>query len=307
MAYATSPDSVAISQSPNNKRVKTASAPVQRGRMSLPLSLGLLAPLALLLGSVFFWPIFSLLYQSISKPDWTLQHYGRLVSEPLYGRIVLRTMWIAFATTALSLLLAYPIAVLMSRIKGWKLLVVTACVMIPLWTSVLIRSYAWIMLLQRNGIINNWLRDFGLIDRPLTMLYTEGAVLLAMTHVLLPLMILPIYSTLRNISPDFTKAALNLGASQMRAFLTVLLPLSLPGVFAGCLMVFVLALGFYITPMLVGGPQTLMISTLISQQATELLNWPFAGAISFVLLALSIGVTIAFKRLLGVERLVSND
>jgi mannopine transport system permease protein len=279
----------------------------RRGQVPLSTSLLLIAPLALLLGGVFFWPIAQLLLKSITEPTLTTEHYARLLSEPLYFRIILRTMWISLATTAIALALGYPIAYLMTRVRGWVVGVVTACVLIPLWTSVLVRSYAWIVLLQRNGIINNWLRDAGVIDQPLTLLYTEGAVLIAMSHVLLPFMILPIYSTLRNIPPELAKAALNLGASQLRAFTTVTLPLSLPGVFAGCLMVFVLALGFYITPALVGGPRTLMIATLISQQATELLNWPFAGAISFVLLALSLGITIAFKRLLGVERMVAHD
>jgi mannopine transport system permease protein len=172
---------------------------------------------------------------------------------------------------------------------------------------VLVRSYAWIVLLQRNGIINNWLTEWGMIDRPLALLHTESAVLMAMSQVLLPFMILPIYSTLRNIPQDLTRAALNLGASRTRAFLSVTLPLSLPGVAAGCMMIFVLALGFYITPALVGGPRTLMIATLISQQASELLNWPFAAAISSILLVLSLGITIAFKRLLGVERMVAHD
>ena len=139
------------------------------------------------------------------------------------------------------------------------------------------------------------------------MLYTEGAVLMAMTHVLLPFMVLPIASALRSVPPELPKAALNLGASRFRAFWSVTFPLSLPGVFAGCLIVFVMALGFYITPALLGGPRTLMIATLISQQAIDLLNWPFAGAISFVLLAMSLGITVVFKRLLNLERVVAND
>ena len=157
---------------------------------------------------------------------------------------------------------------------------ITACVLMPLWTSVLVRSYAWIVLLQRNGIVNNALLDLGVDHQPLRMLYTEGAVIIAMTHVLLPFMILPIYSALRSIPPDLDAAALNLGAGTGAAFFAVTLPLSLPGVFAGSLMIFMLALGFYVTPALVGGPRTLMIATLIGQQATELLNWPFAGALS---------------------------
>ncbi|MBN8941865.1 MAG: ABC transporter permease [Rhizobiales bacterium] len=278
----------------------------QRGRLSLSTSLVLLSPLVILLGVGFFWPIVALLFQSVSRPTWTAAHYLRLFEEPLYLQVIFRTIWISVCTVAITLGLAYPIAMLMAQAKGWVAGIIAALVLLPLWTSVLVRSYGWIVLLQRNGIINNALRDLGMIDRPLSMIYTEGAVLVAMCHVLLPFMILPIFSTLRNISPDLTKAALNLGASRFRAFYSVTLPLSLPGIFAGCLMVFVLALGFYITPALVGGPRTLLIATLISQQATEFLNWPFAGAISTVLLVLSLGVTIAFKRILGVERAASH-
>jgi mannopine transport system permease protein len=288
-------------------RLAGAGAFSRRGQVPLATSLLLVAPLGLLLGAAFFWPIFQLLLRSITEPSLTTEHYARLLGEPLYLRIILRTMWISLATTAIALLLGYPIAYLMTRLKGWAVGLVTACVLIPLWTSVLVRSYAWIVLLQRNGIINNWLRDAGVIDQPLKLLYTEGAVLMAMSHVLLPFMILPIYSALRNVPPDLANAAMNLGASRLRAFRAVTFPLSLPGVFAGCLMVFVLALGFYITPALVGGPRTLMIATLISQQATELLNWPFAGAISFVLLVLSLGTAVVFKRLLGVERMVAHE
>ncbi|WP_137388112.1 ABC transporter permease [Rhodoligotrophos defluvii] len=278
-----------------------------RGSLPVSTSLLLLLPLAVLLGWAFFLPIAKLLFQSISVPTWTAEHYLRLLDEPLYVRIILRTIWIAVVATAITLLLGYPIALLMTRARGLLAIIVAVCVFVPLWTSVLVRSYAWIVLLQRRGIINDWLLRIGLVDSPLTLLYTEGAVLVAMSHVLLPFMILPIFSTLRNISPDLTKAALNLGASRSRTFLSVTLPLSLPGVFAGCLLVFVLALGTFITPALVGGPRTLMIATLISQQATEFLNWPFAGAVSFVLLVLSVGITVVFRRLLGIERMVTYD
>jgi mannopine transport system permease protein len=178
---------------------------------------------------------------------------------------------------------------------------------VPLWTSTLVRSYAWIALLERRGVINNALIDLGLISSPLTLLYTDGAVLVAMTHVLMPFMILPIFSSLRSLSADLPNAALSLGATRLRVFFSIVLPLSLPGVFAGCLLVFVMSLGFYVTPALVGGPHSLMIATLIGQQATELLDWPFAGAISCVLLVLSMGITLAFKRLLRLDRLVAHD
>jgi len=163
------------------------------------------------------------------------------------------------------------------------------------------------MLLQRKGVINALLLAWDPAARPLSLLYTNGAVLMAMTHVLLPFMILPIFSALKAIPADLPRAAANLGAGRVRSFFAVTLPLSLPGVFAGCLVVFVMALGFYVTPALVGGPQTLMIATLIAEQATTLLNWPFAGAIACVLLVLSLGITVSFKRLLRLERVTAHD
>lgn len=284
-----------------------AAAPSTRGELPFWLSVGLIAPLVLLLGWVYFLPILRLLAKSITEPALGFSHYARLAAEPLYGQVFFRTIWIAVLSTFFALVLGYPVAMLMARHGGRIAMIAAVCVMVPLWTSVLVRSYAWIILLERNGIINNWLIGSGMIAQPLRMLYTEGAVLMAMTHVLLPFMVLPIASALRSLPPELPKAALNLGAGRLRVFWSITLPLSLPGVFAGCLIVFVMSLGFYITPALLGGPRTLMIATLISQQAIELLNWPFAGAISFVLLALSLGITITFKRLLNLERVVAHD
>lgn len=278
----------------------------RRGELSLPLSLLLIAPLILLLGWVFFLPIARLLFTSFAEPTPGFGHYIRLWSEPLYIQVFARTLWIAGACTALALLIGYPAAMLLAR-EGLIARMAMVFVLIPLWTSVLVRSYAWIVLLDRNGLINGWLKQLGLIDQSLKLLYTNGAVLMAMTHILLPFMILPIVTALKSIPPDLTRAARNLGAGSLRVFLRIVLPLSLPGVFAGCLIVFVMSLGFYVTPALLGGPQTLLIATLIGQQALEILDWPFAGALSLVLLVLSLGITIAFKRLLKLDRVVAHD
>lgn len=278
-----------------------------RGQLSLPLTLLLIAPLALLLAWTFFLPIGRLLLTSVTQPTLNLHNYQRLITEPLFLTVILRTLWIALSCTVLALLLGYPVAALMARRGRFLPKLVAACVLVPLWTSALVRSYAWIALIGRRGIVNTVLLDSGVIERPLSMLYTSGAVLVGMTHILLPFMVLPIYSALRSLPPDLPRAAANLGAGQVRTFVTVVLPLSLPGVFAGSLLVFVMALGFYITPALLGGPRTLMIATLISQQATELLDWPFAGAISTVLLVMSIGTTIVFKRALRLDRVIAHD
>jgi mannopine transport system permease protein len=265
-------------------------------------SLALIAPLILLLIFSFLYPVGRLLWMSVAAPDsFTAEHYLRVWNQPLYLNILWRTIRLAFAVTVLSFLLAYPVAYAMTLVKKRWAAVMTACVLIPLWTSLLVRSYAWIVLLQRNGVINNLLRDSGVITDPLHMLYTEGSVMIAMTHSLLPFMILPIYSALNTVPPELVRAARNLGAGPMQAFFRVTLPLSLPGIYAGSLMTFILALGFYITPALVGGPQTLMMATLISQQTTELLNWPFAAALSGVLLAATLLLVAIFRRTLSLN------
>lgn len=276
------------------------------GRYGGALSALLILPLLILLAGVFFYPVLKLLAGSFFQPDFTLANYERLIAEPLYLRVLLRTLWIATAVTGLAFLLGYPVALLMARLNGWTAGLVTACVLVPLWTSVLVRSYAWIVLLQRTGIVNSTLIGLGVIDEPLRLIYTEGAVLVAMTHVLLPFMILPIYAALKNISPDLERAALSLGSSRFTAFREVTLPLSAPGVASGVLMTFILALGFYVTPALVGGPRTLMMGTLIGQQVTELLNWSFAGALATVLLLMTLGAAVIFRRLIGVERMTSH-
>jgi mannopine transport system permease protein len=266
-------------------------------------SLVLTAPLILLLMFSFLYPVGRLLWLSVSTPDgFTAEHYLRIWNQPLYLKILWRTIQLALVVTAASFVLAYPVAYAMTRVKSRWAVVITVCVMIPLWTSVLVRSYAWIVLLQRNGIINSLLRDSGVISDPLRMIYTEGAVMIAMTHNLLPFMILPIYSALNTIPPELPKAARNLGAGPVQAFFRVTLPLSLPGVYAGSLMTFILALGFYITPALVGGPQTLMMATLIGQQATDLLNWPFAAALSAVLLVATLLLVAIFRKALSLNK-----
>ncbi|MEN3287214.1 MAG: mannopine transport system permease protein [Bradyrhizobium sp.] len=266
-------------------------------------SLALTAPLILLLVFSFLYPVGRLLWMSVATPDgFTAEHYLRVWNQPLYLNILWRTIQLALVVTVASFLLAYPVAYAMTLVKNRWAAVMTACVMIPLWTSVLVRSYAWIVLLQRNGIINNLLRDGGVISDPLHMLYTEGSVMIAMTHNLLPFMILPIYSALNTIPPELARAARNLGAGPIQAFFRVTLPLSLPGVYAGSLMTFILALGFYITPALVGGPRTLMMATLIGQQATDLLNWPFAAALSGVLLAATLLLVAIFRKTLSLNK-----
>lgn len=270
---------------------------LQRGQSakSYPpaVSLLLVSPLLALLLIGFLYPVARLVQLSFANGA---EPYVRLVEGELYIGVLTDTIVISAAVAALCLLLGYPVAMAMARLKRKAALLVTACVFVPLWTSILVRSYAWVVLFQRNGLVNDLLQALGLSDEPLRLLYTQGAVIVAMTHVLLPFAILPIQATLRSLPDDLTRAASNLGATPIRAFLLITLPLSLPGVFAGTLLCFVLALGFYITPALVGGPSSMMMATLIGQQTLVVLDWPFAAALSTLLLTVSLLLVAVFRR-----------
>ncbi len=256
----------------------------------------LMLPFGALLLGIIVVPIVMLLSQSFGSDEgFSLAQYERLFGEPVYMRVVWRTVRISAIVMTLSLVLAYPLAYVMSRARGWVVGLLLAAVLVPLWTSVLVRSYAWIVLLQRNGIINSTLSWLGVISEPLTLLYTEGAVIVAMTQVMLPFMVLPIYGTLRGIDTSLVAAARSLGATSAAAFRQVTLPLSLPGITSGCVLVFVMSLGFFITPALVGGPKSQMISTLISEQVTRLLNFRFAGALSAVLVVIVLVLVLLFN------------
>jgi mannopine transport system permease protein len=191
----------------------------------------------------------------------------------------------------------------MARSKGWQAAIIGACVLIPLWTSVLVRSYAWTVLLARNGLVNSALASTGVTSEPLRLLYTEGAVILAMIHVLLPFMVLPLYSALRTIPDDLSRAAFGLGASGFEVFRRVTLPLSMPGVSSGLVMVFILAIGFYVTPALVGGAQNMMVAQLIASEIGGSTSWAFGAALSTVLLLATLGMMAVFHRAFSLERL----
>lgn len=275
-------------------------------RYSRLASAALLTPFLALLAIAFLVPLGVLLHESLFVPEPTVRHYAKVFDDPVYLRVLWRTIRISAIVTLATLVLAYPLALVMTRSKGAVLALLVACVLLPLWTSVLVRTYAWTVILQRNGIVNQVLQELGWTSGPIRLLYTEGAVAFAMAHVLLPFMVLPIWSALRNIPDDYARAAAMMGASPLRAFIEVIWPLSRPGVASGCLMVFLLSMGFFVTPALIGGPQQMMVATLVSQQVRELLNWPFAGALVGCLLVVTLGLVLAFNRTLGLDRFVGS-
>jgi ABC-type spermidine/putrescine transport system permease subunit I len=272
----------------------TSTAPVQsiatrhgagRGVLALgPLALTMPALLLLLL--LFMIPLGRLF--ALSFDGGSLQWYQKALTGGLYTTILLRTFEIAAIVTVCCLALGYPVAFLLATTTPMWRAIGFAFVMLPLWTSVLVRTYAWMVLLGRNGIINRMLIDTGVVDQPLPMLNSKMAVILGMAHVMLPFMILPIYSAVTRIDADLPKAARGLGASALRIVTTIYLPLTLRGVVSGVTLVFVVSLGFYITPALLGGGKVLMFAMVIEQQVREFLAWSFAGALSVILLTVTL-------------------
>lgn len=267
-------------------------------------SLLLLTPFFAILFVAFLMPIGLLIGESFLVPEPGLHNYRRVLEGEPYVRVFFRTLRIAALVTLVTLLLGYPLAYAMTRAKGLALALMIAAVLLPLWTSVLVRTFAWMVLFQRNGLINQGLQAVGLTEAPIRLLFTEGAVVVAMAHVLLPFMVLPLYAALRGIPEDYSRAAMMMGASPTRTFVEVTLPLSAPGIASGSLMVFLLSLGFFVTPALIGGPQQMMIATLVSQQVRELINWPFAGALVGLMLAFVLVLTLVFNRLVSLDRFV---
>ena len=257
----------------------------------------LAAPLLLFMLVFYALPVLSMLMRSVSDPNWTLSHYASLTDDTVFLKVFSNTLYTSLTVTAGALLLGYPVALALVRAPRYAP-VILILILLPFWTSVLVRSYAWMVLLGRHGLINEALLAAGM-DQPLRILNTPLATQIAMVHILLPYMVLPIANALRQIDPSLARAASGLGATPWATFRQITLPLSMPGVAAGVLLVFVLALGFYITPAMVGGTREITLSMLIAQQVDQL-NWAYAATLSVVLLATALAIIAAFYRLPGV-------
>lgn len=268
------------------------SVPILRGEQG-PLLVGVL-PLAFL-GLLFLVPVFRLLLLSVD--GGSLAHYQKAITSDLYVTVFIETFRIAAIVTIVSLLLAYPVAYVLSTASPRWLFIGLVFLMLPFWTSVLVRTYAWMILLGRNGVFNQMLIGLGLTDKPVAMIFNETGVVVGMVHVLLPYMVFPIYSAMLRVDHDLLLAAEGLGASGWSVFRRVFLPLTLPGVAAGIALVFILSLGFYITPALLGGGKVIMIAVLIEQQVRQFLEWGFAAALSTMLLAAAVVSYLAINRL----------
>lgn len=257
----------------------------RRGLMLAP-GLGWLALLLVLPCAIIF--VYSFFERGIyGGIDYvfTVENYGRAI-DPLYLGIFLDSARIALTATVIALLLGYPAAYLIALQPKNRQMPLLILVMLPFWSNYLIRTYAWIVLLNREGLINRSLSSLGLIDAPLPLLYNDFAVVTGLVYGYVPFMILALYSSISKLGPDLREASTDLGASAWRTFLRITLPLTLPGVAAGCIFVFVLSIGNFITPDLLGGKQRMMLGNLIYSQFLTARDWPFGAALAFILIAL---------------------
>lgn len=240
-------------------------------------------------------------YYLLGAVDLTRDVNGAIVATPadqaIYRDVFARTFTIGFGVTALCLILGFPVAYLLANLPTAQSNMLMIFVLLPFWTSLLVRTCAWIVILQGEGIVNGSLQWLGVIDEPLRLIYNRFGVYMAMTHVLLPFMILPLYSVMRSISPAYMRAAASLGAPPATAFLRIYLPQTIPGIGAGCLLVFILAIGYYITPALVGGAGDQMISAFIAFYTTETVNWGLASALGAVLLLSTLVLALVYGKL----------
>ena len=225
--------------------------------------------------------------------EWTLtfENYQRL-ADPLYWNIYGRSLILAGATTLVCLTVGFPLAFVMARSSARMQTILLLLVMIPFWTNFLVRTYAWMFLLRTEGLFNSVLMHLGIIDVPLELLYTNGAVFIGLVYGYLPFMILPLYVAIERISPSFEDAAADLYASRWSVLRYVVIPLAKPGIIVGCILVFIPSVGAFITPHLLGGGQSMMLGTLIQHEFLVVRDWPFGSAISFLLMGLVLVVSV---------------
>lgn len=244
-----------------------------------------LAPGTLFLLIFFGYPLVTIAQRSLTDPGPS--NYVQAVTDPVYQHVLMTTLKTAGITTIACLLLGYPYALVMTRSSRRLVALLTALVLLPFWSSLLVRTFSWTVLLQDTGLVNQVLQALGLTDEPLSMIRTSLGVEIGMVHILLPYMVLPLYATMSRIDPSYTAAAMSLGAPPRTAFRRVMLPLTLPGVYAGSVLVFVLSLGFYITPALLGNPASSMLGEVIVNQVSQF-GFGLGGALGMVLLVVTL-------------------
>lgn len=273
-----------------------------------------IGPATLYLFFLFFIPLLVIfIYSFLSRNgvgdiqlSLTLENFSR-VFDPLFLKIFLRSVKLAGLTTIICLLIGYPAAWTISRMTGHRQLVFIMLIIIPSWMNLLIKNYAWIVILRKEGFINTILQSLGLIEQPLDLLFNESAVLIGLIHTFLPFMVLPIFSSLERLDKSMLEAACDLGASRFRRFRHVILPQSISGILVGSILVFIPSLGAFVTPDLLGGANEMMVANLIQNQVLMTRDWPFASAISIILMSivmLAMMLYLHFSSQVGEERVL---
>ncbi len=260
------------------------------------------APAVLFIAVLFVYPLLDVVVISFTDPTLSLVNYREFFSSPLYSRVLGNTFWFAFMVTVICLLLGYPMAYVVVRYGGTLGFALLLVVAMSFWTSFLVRTYSWLVILGSKGPVTKLLDWVGFDPVP-QILFNSFATTLGMVHILIPYMIMSIYAAMQKIDPNHLRAAASLGATPFQGFRTVFFPLSLPGVVNGCTLVFIICLGFYVTPVLLGGPRDQMIAGLIGEQIEELLEWGFASAMAVVLLATTMALLAIYNRLVGLDKL----
>jgi putative spermidine/putrescine transport system permease protein len=261
----------------------------------------LLLPSLLVMLVAFVLPVGMLLARAFTQPELGWQNFVLLWERPVYLQVLWNTVLISAAATPVALLLGYPVAHAMAHGSARTRRLLTFLVLVPFWTSLLVRSFATVILLQRRGPLNTLLMNIGLIDAPLPLIYNLTGVLLGAVQTLLPFVTFPLYSSMKRIDPSLVPAALTMGAGPVRAFLRVYLPLSLPGLMTGATFVFISMLGYFVIPALLGGPRQTMVGQLIQDQISQLGSWGVAGALSFILLAITAILLSVLNKLVGLK------
>lgn len=278
------------------------SASGQDGEQRLMLLLA--APALLVVSALVLVPLAWLVGQSFYDDGLSLAHYQRVFNEAVYWRSFGLTFRIAALVTIVCLLLGYPVAYAAAMAKRPWNAVILALIVLPFWTSVLVRAYAWLVILQRTGVINQLLERVGVVSEPLALAHNEFGATLATVHILLPFMVLPIYASIQKIPHDLMQAAASLGGGPAYAFRRVFLPLSMPGVISGMTLVFILTLGFYITPELLGGGRVVMVSMVVSRNVELYQQWGAASAVGVVLLVVVAAIFYVVGRIVSLDRIL---
>ena len=268
--------------------------------------LGLASPSILTIIAVIMIPLGWLFYLSfIGKGgEFSLENYQRMIEYKSYARVYLITFEVSFLTTLVCILIGYPLAYFLAQLPQRIAGIFMLTVLLPFWTSLLVRTYAWLVLLQKKGLLNEFAIQIGLWETPLKLVHNMTGTLIGMAHIMLPFLVLPLYGAMRRIEPDLMHAAANLGAKPIQAFWKVFFPMSLPGMVAGSLIVFVLCLGFYVTPAVLGGGRVVMVATQITAILENQFNWGAASALGVVLLIATLVILFLAGRILKLDNIL---